>query len=542
MSANAGRPVMAAAAPGSAASGGPLFLPLTITDPEVLGALAEARDERERHEQALTAMRIGFLSLKAARGSIDGTTVRFEGERLLAALAERLAAHRDGVDRALEGTLRTYFDPASGLFNERVQRLLRADGELANVLSAQLDAARRGLDATLQHHLGAEGELHRLLSPGQGNAFLQAQREQLSEALRRHSAAITDEFTLDRPDSALSRLVREITQRHGSLERAFGEQLAALVAEFSLDDEGSALSRLVGRVEAAQRQISKQFSLDDPESGLTRLVRRIDEFERENTRRALDFEARVAALLESQAVRREQARRSTLHGNEFEQRVGEHLRDSCLGVDETLDSVGATVGFVPRCKVGDFVVELGPDSAAPGAVIVVEAKASSAYTPKSTLEEAQEARRNRGASVCLFVHAARTAPAGLPELHRWGSDLVVIWDEEDPVTDMRLKAAWLAAKAIAVRRPGAGAQGAASLREIDAAIEAVRRQLAGFEDIQTSARTVISGGEKIIKRATLMAHEIEQRMLSLQQQVQKLGAMAGLSKEGSPADAPTSAA
>lgn len=100
--------------------------------------------------------------------------------------------------------------------------------------------------------------------------------------------------------------------------------------------------------------------------------------------------------------------------------------------------MGDTTRQIPRCKVGDFVVTLGPDSAAPGAAIVIEAKASGVYTLKSTLEEADQARRNRTASVCLFVHSARTAPAGLADLHRWGQDVVVVWDEDEPATDVRL--------------------------------------------------------------------------------------------------------
>ena len=36
--------------------------------------------------------------------------------------------------KSLGGTLRKYFDPASDAFTERVQRLLRHDGELATVI------------------------------------------------------------------------------------------------------------------------------------------------------------------------------------------------------------------------------------------------------------------------------------------------------------------------------------------------------------------------------------------------------------------------
>lgn len=47
-----------------------------------------------------TALRIGVLSLKAARGTIDGGTIRHEGERLLLTLEERLSSHREVLDEA----------------------------------------------------------------------------------------------------------------------------------------------------------------------------------------------------------------------------------------------------------------------------------------------------------------------------------------------------------------------------------------------------------------------------------------------------------
>ena len=94
----------------------PLYLHLSITDPETAQALTEAGEGRDRQEFALTALRIGILSLKAARGTIDGATVRYEGDRLLGSLEERLSAHRQVLDEALGGTLRAYFDPSTGAF------------------------------------------------------------------------------------------------------------------------------------------------------------------------------------------------------------------------------------------------------------------------------------------------------------------------------------------------------------------------------------------------------------------------------------------
>jgi len=100
----------------------PIYLHLPVTDPETITFLTEAPEGRDRQDLALTALKIGILSLKAARGTVDGTAIRHEGDRLIGTLEERLAKHRELLDDSMGATLCSYFDPASGAFTERVQR------------------------------------------------------------------------------------------------------------------------------------------------------------------------------------------------------------------------------------------------------------------------------------------------------------------------------------------------------------------------------------------------------------------------------------
>jgi hypothetical protein len=83
----------------------PLYLHLSVTDPDTVAALSETSEGRDRQELALTALKVGILSLKAARGTVDGAAIRHEGERLLGTLDERLARHRELIDEQLGGVL-----------------------------------------------------------------------------------------------------------------------------------------------------------------------------------------------------------------------------------------------------------------------------------------------------------------------------------------------------------------------------------------------------------------------------------------------------
>ena len=77
------------------------------------------------------------------------------------------------------------------------------------MIARQVEAAQRSLDQLLTQHLGEDSALRSLLSPEEGNAFIVAVRSQVGQALQVQADAIVGEFSLDRADSALSRLVRE---------------------------------------------------------------------------------------------------------------------------------------------------------------------------------------------------------------------------------------------------------------------------------------------------------------------------------------------
>lgn len=68
----------------------PMIVTFAVNDPEVLLALSEYQDGQPRTHFLVTALKVGVLSLKAARGTLDSDTVRREGDRLMEQLGERL--------------------------------------------------------------------------------------------------------------------------------------------------------------------------------------------------------------------------------------------------------------------------------------------------------------------------------------------------------------------------------------------------------------------------------------------------------------------
>src|SRR5262249_4232462 len=149
-------------------------------------------------------------------------------------------------------------------------------------------------------------------------------------------------------------------------------------------------------------------------------------------------------------------------------------------------------GAIPRCKTGDVVVILGSDHVAAGARLVVESKDDAGYTVTRVLDEMERARKNRDASLGLFVVSATSAPAGTAGFTRQGDDVIVVWDADDPATDVRLEAGLELCRGLAARRARDGGARGADLVAIDQAILGIERCLGGMDEIATWARTVES--------------------------------------------------
>jgi hypothetical protein len=500
----------------------PMYVHLAISDPEVILAASEYPEGRARTDFIQTALKIGVLSLRAARGVVDGDAIRKEGDALLSQLNERLNGWRTNMEQNLTSSLSHYFDPKQGMFAERVERLVRDDGDLASVMKGQVVTAQISLTNLFQQFVGENSQLFQMMDPSGDNKLLQTMERTIDGVIQTQNASILQQFSLDEPGSALSRLVRELTTKHGDLNTALSNRMSEVVAEFSLDKPDSALSRLVGRVETAQSSLTKEFSLDNETSAISRLRTEMQKHHAEQMQSANQFMERLNNLVTSMQVRKDEAAKSTRHGLEFEAAVGVAIKALVSDAGDVVQDAGSTTGLINHCKVGDFVVTLGPENVAAGAKIVVEAKESAAYDLSKSLEEADIARRNRGAGVCVFVHSEKTAQNAIPEFARYGHDIVVRWDVDQQTSDLWLKAALMVARMMSVRAAKHDKSEAASFQIVDRAIESIRKQVGGFDDIVTAATTSGNATKKIIERATIMKAEIESKITSLGEQVTKL--------------------
>ena len=526
-----------------------VLLALEISDAEVIAELKKHTDGVAREAYAIGALRLGVLSLRQAAGELDATAIREAGQKLLSSLAELLAQRGTEITTDLSGALRQYFDPTTGALPQRIEALLRNDGELDRALRTHLAPENSTIARALATHLGEGSQLFKLLSPTDASGLKAQISAMLESVLEEQQGRILKEFSLDNKESALSRLVTELVTNNGELKTDLKTQVDGLVGEFSLDKPDSALSRLVAKVEAAQKAVTDEFSTDNEQSAITRLSRMLQDTrqqidknltldddtsalsrlkrELQTTIESLvksntDFQSEVRTTLASMQARREEAARSTQHGHTFEEQLGLVLAAEAQRFNDPHVATGHTTGAIKNCKMGDFVTELGPDSAAPGARIVWEAKDDRSYDLKRALAEMEEGRKNRQAQVGVFVFARSAAPDGLQPFARYGNHLVVMWDPDDPASDLFIKAALSVARALVIRESHEAVETEEAVNAIELATRAIEKQLGYLCDIKTWAETVKSNGDKIADRAGRMRTDLAKEIESLDRHIQAM--------------------
>ena len=504
-----------------------LPLELKVVDREVIEALSLYAEGPARDEFALRALRIGVLALQQAQGQIDATAVRQEGERLLQNVELALSQHQQLLNERLTSQLKVYFDPHDGRFHERIERLIRQDGELEQVLRRHVGDDDSRLCQTLTQHIGDGSPLMRVLDPEAGDGITAALREVVEERLRDQRQRVLEQFSLDNKEGALCRFLKEVQQHYDCISGDLAGKIDKAVGEFSLDDENSALSRLVGRVTVAQQTITREFSLDAKESALSRLRGELVDLLKHQSDSNTRFQEEVKVAISELKARKAEAARSTRHGNDFENCLFAVIQAEAQRCGDIAEFTKEKAGSISRCKVGDVVVSLGPDCAAPNARIVFEAKEDHSYQDRHALDELETGRKNREAQVGVFVYSSKTAPAGIEPFRRLGNSILIVWNVEDAASDLYVKVAFTLAKALCVGEQRKHAAEAADLAEMERGVQAIESRLKDLEQIEKSATTIRNSADTILTNQQRFRKTIDEQLENLQVRISALKSLAG---------------
>ncbi|MFO0945606.1 MAG: hypothetical protein U1D30_06635 [Planctomycetota bacterium] len=398
-----------------------MALTLEISDPNVIGYLAEFEDAELRAEKANEALKVGVIAIQSASPTLDTAVVQEKFSDLNTSMKDCLDAFATDVKDGIAN----YFRDEDGVVPKSLQKVFGENGKLGKVFENYFHPQAGRLAQMMLDQIGPASPFAKSLDPMNKEGII-AQVEKKVECL--------------------------VDQR-----------LKMVLGELSLDNDNSAMSRL-------QAMLSKQFSEI----------------------------SKTLGVQEGAAV---EAARGHVKGMEFEEELYAAFAKAGREVDDDTELVRGTAGVTSRCKKGDFVATLGDSSGAPGLKLVVEVK-SSPMKCKDAVAELQEAKKNRGACVGIFVFAKGCEPDEIGDFRRIGDDFYCTVDRDHlqaGIPPLFLDVAYKAGRVLAITAKRRESAGALDIAKIEANVDALLEWTSRIEEMATKARTIQTSGSFIEK-------------------------------------------
>lgn len=514
-----------AADPARASADPAIDLGLVVRDRDVLAYLERFAEGDPRDRAALAALRVGVLAIQQAGGTVDAQAVRSEGERLIAGVKSELDRHAAAISADLGSALRQYLDPKDGQLPLKLHEMLRPNGQLDQLLVRHVGSDNSTLAGSLARQVGEASPLLRSLDPRQKDGLVETLRTAIQQSLDAQRDHVLKQFSLTDGQSALSIFRDQLTKANGQLRDELSKDVLRVQREFDLGNNDGALARLVSRVEDAQRKITGEFTLDNTSSALSRLKGEIVGLLEQLRDRNSEFQRDVKAAVDSLRAIRAERDKSTAGGQDFEAALNVLIAGEASRLGDFFEACGTFPGDIPRCKTGDAIITLGAETAAAGRRIVFEAKRE-AKSLAQAREELAEARKNRRADIGIFVFAAMSA-AGFEPFSRHADDLVVVWNPDDPSSDVYVKAAISVARALVVRRKIEQDSARVDLSPVQEALDTLVKSAEAVQELLRFSSLVADNNRKVSDRAERMKKDMESASERLSSCLARLRAVAG---------------
>jgi len=499
-------------------------------------------NETQRKQLAGDAWTIGLRALHNAHTAAQESKLKDIGESLLGDFGRELSAHVERQQETISEVLGRFFDPTDGHVNQRLTAFLNDDGVLARVLDKYLGPANSVLAETLARQVGESSPLLKKLSPTDSEGVIKTLETQLRTIMENGNVEVMKALDPLTDGGAVARFLKSLREDLKAASEDRAAQLSAALAALDANDENSLLSRLVRETNQARQDVLTAVNPETPnspmavlKSSLTTLLQQQSanqaEIAKEQQERQTRFEKEVREALTRIETKRTQDQTSPRGGLDFEAEVTRFINTATLGGPCVFSAVGATAGL-GRCKKGDAVLRFTAESAFANAGVVFEAKREAGYTVQAALDELDEARKNRDAGAGVFVMARSHAIEVFPRFVRYGSNVLVTWDEQDPRTDPYLHAAILLGMSLVTRSRTTGDAGdITALKDIEARIEGELSRLEKMEKCSNNIRKNVDDISDEVRKAQkaldLLLRKAQSTLLALKVELHDEGAERG---------------
>lgn len=469
-------------------------------------------DAAVRDQLAHDAWAIGLRALWNAHAAAQETKLKDVGAALLGDIDRQLKLYVEQHQQTIGAVLTRFFDPNDGQVTQRLSAFVDDHGVLARLLEKYLGPQNSVLAEALAKQVGETSPLFQKLSPTDSTGLVKILEAQLRAVMGEGHAELVRALDPLAEDGAVARFLKSLREELKDADEDRQKQLSAALAALDANDENSLLSRLVRETHRARQDVLAAVNPDAPSSPMALLKASLTTLLQEQSKaqlalakqqeeRQLQFEKEVREALVRIETKRTQDQKTTRGGLDFEDAVLAFVRSATQGAPCIFEATGATAG-VGRSKKGDAIVRFTEESAFAGAGVVFEAKRDAVCSVQKALDELDAARTNRNAAAGVFVMARSHASDVFPRFARYGNNVLVVWDDQDPITDAYLHAAILLGIGLVTRTKTVGDAGdITALRDIEVRIEGELSRLERMEKHSDTIRKNVDGISEEIRKA-----------------------------------------
>lgn len=211
-------------------------LELEIDDPTTTKYLSQF-EEPERSEKAMEALKIGVIAIQSATPSLDTAVVEEKFREVEGSINKCLEEFTIELKGELEGN----FKPESGNLPRSIENAFGLQGTVSKVFNQYFDPETGRVSVLLERQLGPSSTFTKALDPNHKESVICQIEESVRTLLQQKTTEIVSQFSLDIPDSALSRLKKGVSEELKTIKednnKFFGELKTHLGIEIGRQSE-----------------------------------------------------------------------------------------------------------------------------------------------------------------------------------------------------------------------------------------------------------------------------------------------------------------
>jgi hypothetical protein len=214
-----------------------------------------------------------------------------------------------------------------------------------------------------------------------------------------------------------------------------------------------------------------------------------------------------------------EAQRGHVKGFSFQEDLYDHLAEWGRELGDETEFVANTPNR--GSKDGDHVITLGETSGAPGLRLVVEVKDQPLKCRKA-VEELQDAKANRRASIGIFVYAKGCEPPEVGDFKKIGDDFFCTVNKDALQSGGSLlffESAYKIARAVGILQARRETAGKLDVEKIQAHIEAMVKGVQRLAELAKKARSVKKHGDDMENELTALQNDLARELQEIMQQL-----------------------